>query len=573
VQDILFVEHMVPLIQHMLVFLGLAYLFTKTRVFTSLVNNTLSLPDKVVIYLVFSGFCILGTLLSEQSFQSASAIANTRAIGAVLGGLLGGPVVGFLVGVTGGIHRVLSMSSPVDPVSQVDIACAVGTTAEGLFAGLVHYYHSRKGRVEVLFSPRFVLLIAFIAELGHMLIILLFGLFSEEGEAAWALIKEIAPPMLVANSLGASLIMYMIREQKRSCDQLSSNTTALRIANQTAGIMYSGFDQKSSNQIAKIIRDEIKVAAVAITDRSRLLAFTGLGEEHHMPGSVISSPDTITAIRENRVIFTDGIQSVYRCRLQDSCQLGSVLIIPLRDDVGDNVFGTIKLYEPKNRLFRNINRTLGEEIAHLLSSRIMTSRFARQRESLLEVRYKLLTAQVNPHFLYNALTTIGHITGSNPQRAHELLQHLSDFFRKSLEGASDETELKNELDHVVSYLEIEKARFEGRLQINIDIPKHLLRQKAPVFTLQPIVENAIKHGTSELLGTGIISITGQDLERAFILTVEDNAGRYTGARLGGIGLKIDERIKMRFGSEYGLTILCEPNQWTKVNIRLPKTEE
>ena len=80
-QDLLFIEHIIPLLQHVLVFLGLAYLFTKTPVFTDLVNNTLSLPDKIVIYLVFSGFCILGTFLSEQSFESDSAIANTRAIG------------------------------------------------------------------------------------------------------------------------------------------------------------------------------------------------------------------------------------------------------------------------------------------------------------------------------------------------------------------------------------------------------------------------------------------------------------------------------------------------------------
>jgi len=103
-QNILFMEHTIPLLQHMLVFLGLAYLFTKTPVFTALVNNSLSLPDKAIIYLVFSGFCILGTSFSEPSIQIDDAIANTRAIGAVLGGLLGGPVVGFLVGITGGIQ-------------------------------------------------------------------------------------------------------------------------------------------------------------------------------------------------------------------------------------------------------------------------------------------------------------------------------------------------------------------------------------------------------------------------------------------------------------------------------------
>ncbi len=108
--DISSFMHILPLLQHMLVFLGLAYLFTKTSVFTALVDNSLSFPDKVVIYLVFAGFSVLGTVFSEPSSELSDAIANTHAIGAVLGGLLGGPVVGVLVGFTGGVYRMLSMA-------------------------------------------------------------------------------------------------------------------------------------------------------------------------------------------------------------------------------------------------------------------------------------------------------------------------------------------------------------------------------------------------------------------------------------------------------------------------------
>jgi len=153
-QDFLFIGHVTPLLQHVFVLLGLAYLFIKTPVFTALANNSLSLPDKSVIYLVFSSFCILGTSLSEPSLQIDDAIANTRAIGAVLGGLLGGPVVGFLVGLTGGIHRIWSMSGINDPIIYIDIACGVATTCEGLLAGCVHHYLSRRGKIESLFSFR-----------------------------------------------------------------------------------------------------------------------------------------------------------------------------------------------------------------------------------------------------------------------------------------------------------------------------------------------------------------------------------------------------------------------------------
>lgn len=572
-QNILFLEHMIPLLQHMLVFLGLAYLFTKTPVFTALVNNSLSLPDKAIIYLVFSGFCILGTVFSEPSMQTDDAIANTRAIGAVLGGLLGGPVVGFLVGITGGIHRVFSMSSISDPINYIDIACAVATTFEGLFAGCVHHYLSRKGKIETLFSPRIVWLVAFVVGLGHVAIILLFGIYTGNGAEAWNLEKEIGLPMLIANSVGAALIMYMIKEQKRACDELSSSAAAWRIADKTASIIYGRFNQESSKKIAGIIQRETRVGAVAITDRNRLLAFAGLGEDHHRPGSPISSEDTLKVIRENKVLFADGIRKTYQCRLKKSCELGSALIIPLRDDANNEVVGTIKLYEPKNKLFRNINRKLGENLAHLLSGRILAGHYELQRELRIQDQYKILMAQINPHFLYNALTTISHITGKQPDRARNLLHYLSDYFRKNLKISDDTTTLGYELEHVESYLEIEKARFEDRLQVQIDIPEHLLTQTVPVFTLQPIVENSIKHGTSELLGTGIIKITCIEHNDSFTLTVKDNAGLYKNSNTSGIGLKIDERIKMRYGNDYGINIRCEPEQWTKVNIHLPKNKE
>ena len=568
----LFLDHIIPLLQHMLVFLGLAYLFTRTRVFSALVNNALSWADKLVIYLVFSGFCILGTFLSEQSFQSAEAIANTRAIGAVLGGLLGGPVVGLLVGATGGVHRILSMSSAADPIHYIDIACGLATAGEGLFSGCIHWLQSRRGRIESLFSTKLVWPVALAAECGHMLIILGAGwLVADEG-AAMHLVVEIAPPMLIANTLGVVLIVYMICEQKRSRDELGSNAHAWAIANQSAGLLRGGFDQETSRKIAQIIQHETRVAAVAITDCDRLLAFTGVGADHHLPGAAISSEMTLKAIDDNCVVFSDGVSSQYQCRLDADCALGSVLIIPLRDEANNAVLGTIKLYELKHTLFRNINRRLGEDIAQLLSAGLLAGRYQLQQHLRLRDQYQLLVAQVNPHFLYNALTTIGHITQQQPQRARVLLQHLSDFFRKSLETSTDMITLSDDLAHVNAYLEIEKARFEQRLRVSIEIPRHLWDYTVPVFTLQPIVENAIKHGVAELVGGGHIIIRSTEDETSFTLCVEDSAGLYTTHHRDGIGLRIDERIKISFGEAFGLSIRCEPEQWTRVSIRLPKKE-
>jgi len=123
-------------------------------------------------------------------------------------------------------------------------------------------------------------------------------------------------------------------------------------------------------------------------------------------------------------------------------------------------------------------------------------------------------------------------------------------------------------------LKIEEARFEERLQVHIDIPDFALNQELPVFTLQPIVENAIKHGVSELLEVGVINISATISNSKLMLTVEDNAGLFVNKNHNnGIGLKIDERIKIRYGQHYGITIMCEPDQWTRVLVRLPYHEE
>lgn len=572
-QEMAFLAHVLPLLQHMLLFLGLAYLFTKTPVFTALVNNALTLPDKILIYVLFSGFCILGTYFSEQTIHSDDAISNTRAIGAVLGGLLGGPLVGLLVGATGGLHRMLSLSSPSDPINYIDIACALATTCEGLLAGFIHYWQLRKGKIDQLFSPRFVLWVTLLAESVHMLLFLLLGLWVGEVLTAWELVKEIAPPMLLANSLGVALIIYMIREQRRACDQQASSKTAWQIASKIPLLLHERFDQHSARQMATIIQQQTRVGAVAITDRERLLAFSGIASDHHLPGTKISSSATLQAISESRVIFLEGVQKNYQCRLDSNCPLGSVLIIPLRDEANNEVFGTIKLYEPRNKLFRNINHSLGESIAQLLSNGILAGRYQVQQQRRIQDQYKILTTQVNPHFLYNALTTIGFMACQQGARAQQLLQHLSDFFRKSLEQADDTSSVQAELEYVNDYLEIEKARFEERLRVKIELPTMLLKESLPVFTLQPIVENAIKHGISQLLSGGAVTIGGEDLGEQYRLWVEDNAGLYCDDDIMGMGLKIDERIKMAHGEQYGLEIVCQPQQWTRVNILLPKNRE
>ncbi|QDF66724.1 sensor histidine kinase [Shewanella sp. SNU WT4] len=546
------------LMQQMCVYLVIVYLVSKTPLFKIVTETSPRFPHKIFIYLIFSGFCIMGTYFGEQT---ADAIANTRAMGAVLGGLLGGPVTGFLVGITGGLHRY-------SVGGFTDLACAISTTLEGLSAGLVSYYFRSKGQIEKLFMPSLAFAVTLFAVALQMLLIVL---VAEPLALALDLVQQIALPMLIVNALGAALFMSMVRDQKTMFDKLSSSfsTKALKIAERSVGVLSKGFNQQTSAQMAQIIIEETKVGAVAITDKDKLLAFIGIGAEHHIPGAAISSQLTLDALTQNKVMFADGVDTRYACSLSSHCKLGSCLVIPLHSDT--EVIGTIKLYEPKKKLFLNINRTLGEGIAKLLSNQILYGQLEAQQNLLVQAELKLLQAQVNPHFLFNALNTISAIMRKDPTKARTLLLQLAQFLRINLKRTTGLISLSDELDHIDNYLTIEKARFSDKLTVTIDIPTEFHQWQLPAFTLQPIIENAVKHGTSQLLSQGIIHIRAWQTEHSHYLSVEDNAGLYQPQDdHQGLGMTlVDKRLKNQFGQEYGLTAVCNAQHSTLITIKLP----
>ncbi|MDX7858787.1 sensor histidine kinase [Aeromonas caviae] len=547
------------LLQQMSVSLVIAYLFSKSPLLRPLANYSVRLPHKVLIYVIFSCFCILGTYVG---LDIDDAIANTRAVGAVLGGLLGGPLVGFLVGLTGGLHRYTLGGF-------TDLACAISTTCEGLLGGLVHWRLMRAGRVNDLFAPRIAFFTTFVAEIMQMVIILL---VATPFDKSLLLVRTIATPMILANSCGAALFISMIRDQQRMYEKFSRvfSAKALTIANRTVGIMSQGFTPEASGKIAHIVQEETGVGAVAITDTDKILAFIGTGEDHHKPGTPITSAITLQAIAQNKVLFADGNSQPYRCSISPQCQLGSVLVIPLQGDEG--VIGTIKLYEPKKRLFLKINHTLGEGIANLLSQQLLAGRLEQQQRLLVQSELKLVQAQINPHFLFNTLNTISAITRRDPGRARELLLHLSRFFRNNLKRQSGLTTLREEQEHCLSYLEIEQARFGERLTVINEIPPHLAEVQLPSFTLQPLIENAIKHGICSLLGEGRLRLFARETPEAITLCVEDNAGAWQPSGQGdGLGMSlVDKRLKSAFGERYGIDVQWEPEQWTRVSLTLPR---
>ncbi len=551
------------LMQQMCVYLVIAYLLSKTPLFAPLMQVTVRLPDKLVCYLVFSGFCVMGTYLG---FQIEDAIANTRAIGAVLGGILGGPIVGVAVGLTGGLHRYSLGGFTAS-------ACAVSTTLEGLIGGCLHLYLLRRHRADRLLHPMFALGATLFSEVTQMIVILI---MARPFDHAARLVAHIALPMIVSNSVGAALFMRLILDRRETLEKYSIafSAKALRIAERSVGVLLQGFNEHNCTRMAKIIQEETGVGAVAITDCEKLLGFVGVGADHHVPGTAISSPHTFYAITHNEVVYADGATETYRCSIAKDCKLGSCLVIPLRGE-GNRVFGTIKLYEPKSKFFSSLNRTLGEGIARLLSNQVLAGTIEEQKRLLAQSEIKLLQAQINPHFLFNALNTLAAVIRRDPQAARQIVHYLSTFFRKSLKRVGNDATLKDELEHVDAYLQIELARFAGRLDVKIAVADDLLHLPLPAFSLQPIVENAIKHGTSQMLDPGKITISAQRTGNDLTIFIEDSAGLYEPIpNSDGLGMNlVDRRIKIRYGAAYGIDVSCEPDCWTRVAIRLPVEEE
>jgi len=126
---------------------------------------------------------------------------------------------------------------------------------------------------------------------------------------------------------------------------------------------------------------------------------------------------------------------------------------------------------------------------------------------------------------------------------------------------------------VNAYLQIEKARFREKLQIELDISDVLKQVNLPAFSLQPIVENAIKHGTSQLLDTGYITIRGYIRCEQVYIEIEDNAGLYQPKpQSDGLGMSlVDKRLRLKYGEQYGVSVECEPEKFTRVQLRLPYT--
>jgi sensor histidine kinase YesM len=190
-----------------------------------------------------------------------------------------------------------------------------------------------------------------------------------------------------------------------------------------------------------------------------------------------------------------------------------------------------------------------------------------------------LRAQINPHFLFNSLNSIAQLIHVDPDKAEECVERLGDIFRYMLHRAEQEfVPLQEELRITTAYLDIERARFDERLRVETRIDPHSLGQLIPNLILQPLVENAVKHGLSRKLGVGTVSIDAAIDGDLLTLTVGDDGLGMPDRVLDevydrGVGLRnLRERLERLYGPDHLPQIESSPGRGTVVRLRLPVQE-
>jgi len=189
-----------------------------------------------------------------------------------------------------------------------------------------------------------------------------------------------------------------------------------------------------------------------------------------------------------------------------------------------------------------------------------------------EAELRMLKSQINPHFIFNSLNSISSLTLSDPSKAQQMIINLSSFLRYSIGKDNSETNLLGtELENIELYLSIEKVRFGDRLQFHNEVQEACYQSKIPNLLLQPLIENAIKHGVQESIETITINLYAELTNYSLVVTISNNFDREAVSNKGsGIGLKnIKQRLALLYGSEELLRYGVKENVF-EVTLEIPQ---
>jgi two-component system LytT family sensor kinase len=341
----------------------------------------------------------------------------------------------------------------------------------------------------------------------------------------------------------------------------------LHAVSMAVSALRGGLTTASAASAAPALRRLLGTPAVAIADTRSLLVHDG--SDRHREALARCLQMGVDSGRTRQLTVAD----LDRSRAGD-CPACVVVAVPIAVD--GCVVGAIAALAPSaaTDLIR-----AADEVARFVSTHLALAELDASRTRTVQAQLNSLRAQISPHFLYNALTAIESFVRSDPDRARDLLLGLSEFTRSAFREDSQYVTLAEELHLVECYLELERARFGDRLAVVLRVAPETLTVRVPSLVLQPLAENAIRHGLERRSGSGLLRIVAADAGQEAVVTVEDDGAgadpRHMNDILAGrwpsdsVGLRnVDERLRTIFG--HGLTIETGIGVGMKVTMRLPK---
>jgi len=575
----------IPLLERVGLIILVANLLMGSRFYKDIFYRRNELNAMLVLTLTFGIFALIsnltGVVVNQENIintgllfaiQPGQVIANTRSLSIGIAGIVGGPIVGLAVGLISGAFRMIQ--GGVAPHTYL-----ISSILIGLISGMVG---QREFNRNTFITVKKGILLGVFLEAVQVLCIFI---FYPDHLAVWRVLSVIALPMLVLNAFGTGIFLSIIRSTLRQEENMKAVQThdVLELANKTLPYFRQGLNEESCRQAAQQIQFYMKVAAVAITDQSRILAHIGAGDDHHVPKKEIVTDLTKEVIASGKMNIVREKEAI-GCTHED-CPLVAAVIIPLH--IKEQVVGSIKLYFVDSNKLTHVEEQLIAGLAEIFSSQLELGEMENQQKLLKDMEIKALQAQVNPHFFFNAINTISALIRIDSEKARTLLLELGNYFRFNLQGVRNELILlDDEFRHLAAYLTIEQTRFPGRYSIHYDLDPEMSSAYVPPFLIQILVENAIKHGFSQRKENNIVNISAKKQEEKLRIVVEDNGSGIDPQRLALLGKvavdsekgtgtaleNLNRRLLGLFGQRATMTIESS-EKGSKFVIELPFIEE
>ncbi|MDP2775485.1 MAG: histidine kinase [Nocardioides sp.] len=343
----------------------------------------------------------------------------------------------------------------------------------------------------------------------------------------------------------------------------------LHRASLAAPALREGLTEDSAARSIRHLRSLLGTPAMALTDTASCLAWDGMGQHHEAQVATLVGS---TLERGATRVFD---RSDLGCD-ETGCPVRTAVVSPLV--VEERIVGTLQAFAPYPTA--GLARA-ADEVAQWVSGQLELAELDASRTRAIEAEVRALRAQISPHFIYNSLGAIASFVRTDPDRARDLLLEFADFTRYSFRSHGEYTTLAEELRSVERYLLLEQARFGERLQVTLSIAPEVLPVAVPFLCIQPLVENAVRHGLANVEGAGHVGIVALDRGQECMIEVEDDgvgedpdkvrralAGDVV---LDSVGLgNVDSRLRNSFGDDYGLVVETAPGAGTKVIVRVPK---